>query len=530
MPDTTARPGPPIYLAILLFFAACFFFLSNNWHNSVAGLLSDDAVYLLLAESYFASPPEHVPVLDFVRFNSNFPPLYPLLLGLLGVTSSKVALASIITNLFLLIALLVFGIWIHRESRQPMLAILLPAITALLPATLILSRELWSEFLFMCFLYAAFACNHRDDRHSQSWLWVAAFVALASLTRSAGLGLVGAFVLLLIVKRPTRSLLAGAIAVLPVALWNLTRFFTASKRGYLADWLEQIGRQDLAQFKHFLYEQITTGWHSWQWLYGALNDGAYATAGKVALIALLLGAAAGWLMRLRNAKLDALFVPAYLLMVLLWPYTGTYFVSRFIYVLLPAFIYYNWELLARLAHRPLASRLSIIGLGCALAMIAAPTSHRYLQRLYTPVQASLAPYTNTRKWLTAANLDTANAAARFHGQMISALQATNSIMPVSACAFAVSPALAMLHTRRIVFLTPSPQGTDENFFSRIAGCDYVIALGTSDAMGKYPPYYPLQRLSGQRDTHYRLHPVYANGSDTQRPLLVLAERLPVKPK
>jgi len=141
-----------------------FFFTSNDL---VVGFLSDDTIYLLQAELFSPWHTEKSAVVNFVREENRFPPLYPLLLGIIGVDSDTPILASIITISFLILSILLISCWTKKESRDGMVSILVPLLVAFIPSTLVLSQGLWSEFLFMCFLYGAFICLFRNNDSSE---------------------------------------------------------------------------------------------------------------------------------------------------------------------------------------------------------------------------------------------------------------------------------------------------------------------------------------------------------------------------
>ena len=125
-----------ILYSIALLLLICFFYLSITHDDQVVGYLSDDAIYLLMAEMYSLWSNDINPVLNFIRSEYYFPPLYPILLGLLGADSSSPALASSITTVFLLSNIFIFGLWIWRETRQFLPTIMLPLIFTFLPSTI----------------------------------------------------------------------------------------------------------------------------------------------------------------------------------------------------------------------------------------------------------------------------------------------------------------------------------------------------------------------------------------------------------
>ena len=89
-----------LIIAISLLIAVSFFYFSITSNDHVVGFLSDDAVYLLMAEMHSLWNRDIDPVIEYMRPEYQFPPLYPFLLGLMGADSSSPELASSITTFF----------------------------------------------------------------------------------------------------------------------------------------------------------------------------------------------------------------------------------------------------------------------------------------------------------------------------------------------------------------------------------------------------------------------------------------------
>ena len=104
-----------IVAALSIFISGFYFTFTSN--DLVVGFLSDDAVYLLQAELYSPWHSEKLPVLNFIREESRFPPLYPLLLGFMGTDTNNPVLASNITICFLILSIFISGYWIWRENK-----------------------------------------------------------------------------------------------------------------------------------------------------------------------------------------------------------------------------------------------------------------------------------------------------------------------------------------------------------------------------------------------------------------------------
>ena len=181
-----------------------------DWNAKSAGFLSDDAVYLLMSDGFSPFRPSHVELTHYVLRQALFPPLYPLLLTMLGAGSDTLLWAHVITTTMLLLALVVYGVWIFFETRDRFAATALPSIFALLPGTLLLSLELLSEFPYLLLSLVALWLAACANDARRGYLLVAFFVGLAAVTRSAGLSLILAMAIWLIAARAVANKMVGA--------------------------------------------------------------------------------------------------------------------------------------------------------------------------------------------------------------------------------------------------------------------------------------------------------------------------------
>ena len=108
--------------------AISFFYFSFTSNNIIYGLFSDDAVYLLQAELYSPWQSYISPAVNYIREQSLFPPLYPILLGIFGADSNHLVSASNITISFLLISLFITGYFTYLTTHSKTIAIILPCI------------------------------------------------------------------------------------------------------------------------------------------------------------------------------------------------------------------------------------------------------------------------------------------------------------------------------------------------------------------------------------------------------------------
>jgi hypothetical protein len=244
-------------VAVTLFVALAAFLYALSWNSEYAGFPSDDAFYLLMADGFSPYRPADPGLTGYVMSQSVFPPFYPLLLAALGGGSADMLISHWITTTTLLLSLLVFGLWVHQETRNLWLAIWLACIFAVLPETLLLDLETFSEFPYLLLSLLAIWLAARDEERIWNIAVVALCIGLASITRSAGISLAVAFGVWLFCQRMRgRALwLALALALAPSAIWLIYRSRGVSQAGYGAGWIwvgELLRDEGPWQFLRFL--------------------------------------------------------------------------------------------------------------------------------------------------------------------------------------------------------------------------------------------------------------------------------------
>ena len=89
-----------------------------SWNSGSVGFLSDDAVYLLMADGFSPFRSAEPGLIAYVMRQTLFPPLYPLLLAVLGAGSGSLLWAHLITTTTLVLALGFYGLWIDSQIRD----------------------------------------------------------------------------------------------------------------------------------------------------------------------------------------------------------------------------------------------------------------------------------------------------------------------------------------------------------------------------------------------------------------------------
>lgn len=511
--------------ALLALIAISVFFYSLTWGDRVVGYLSDDAIYLLMAEMF--SPWHHATglVFEMLRQEHHFPPLYPVLLGLLGADSRTPALAAAVSTAFLIVAVAACGVWIYRDSGKRPAAVGLPLLFVILPGTIIFTQGLWSEFLFMAFFYGALALIAERQPDASHWLACSLFIALTAVTRAVGVAFIAGYGFYLLLQRPRRWFLYLLVALLPFAYWAGFVNSRAPDHGYFGVLLQSLpgGRGGSGALFHGLAARAATLFGAWRWQFLVGGDRAGGPLINAILALPLLAALAGFCRRLYHRRLDALCLACYGITVLMWPFSALNFEARFLFPLVPLLLFYMLEAFKPAGAGPVFKRVPGAVTVSLLLALAAPSTLYLLQRAYAPVPPPLAPYTHDRAWFYSNNLDDALASARGSRELFHALRSVQAIVPDSDCILSFHTALVMFYTHRVSGVLPPPSASADAFTRGTRGCGYMVALPLTSINNDYPKFYPLARILG--DTRYAILPVLPrNAGPGDKPVLYLIRR------
>ena len=499
------------------------FLISITYGDQTVGFLSDDAMYLLIAEMYSPWPiQKNDTVLAFIRSEYPFPPVYPFYLMLFGSHSQTPVLAASVTVMSLATALCLFGLWIRREQQSTAQALLLMSLLCLTPATLLLSQGLWSEFLFMCFLYAALFIVAAESSSRNSLLLAALMLALASLTRSIGVVFLAAFMLYVIVNRRPNRLLLISVSLLPFIIWNLSRSITGDNAAYweiIVNLFSAETSTDMGPGFISKTDMIIRGLY-WQFT-GVEDARALPTSHLIGIWLFMLLAAPGFWQRLLKRKLDAFALPIYLFTVIIWPYESIYFVSRFLYPVFPLLLFYAATSCNGL-HITALNRIVIVATAMLTVFLCFTSSSQLIQRAYTDMGEELNDFRRSRTWLKTLSIDAATTEAKTSREVLNIYRRLTSMVPQNECVYAFQTPLVMLHAGRMAKSMPEPNSSKREFDFRMSYCRFILATALTDNEGVYPPYYPMQRLPD--NDNYSVTPIYFDSAFKQRPQVFLIEQ------
>ncbi len=500
-----------------------------DWNARSAGFLSDDAVYLLMSDGFSPFKPTDVELTNYILRQALFPPLYPLLLAMLGAGSDALLWAHLITTTTLLLALVVYALWIFLETRDRFAATALPLLFALLPGTLLLSLELLSEFPYLFLSLLALWLAARASEMRRGYLLVALCVGLAAVTRSAGLSLILAMAIWLIAERTNRRAkwLALLIAATPSLMWSAYKaFFVVSKGGYNQFWIWLVGQfrdNQLSEFvPRFLKNQSEGLW------YGLLTnlDMRPSTITQVALFLILLAALPVWIRRLRSWRLDAWYLLVGGAMIFFYPFPN--FFTRLLLPWLPILLFYSYLGVCSIVDgwgdvrgKPALAYTALV----ALLLTLLPSLGFMAHQLTEPIDPQLANWKHTRYWFRFEAMDKIRSDVAFRQNLIQAAQEIQQWVPEGDCVFAVHTAIAMLYGRRIVEQPAPPSDSQPVFEERSHACKYFFLMSVPGSIGSdpAPALYPNDRLSPDR---VEIVHVWNDDRDPKSPTAVLLRRKP----
>lgn len=448
-------PHAAIGLLALAFAATCVAFV---WQPRLASFADDSVSYLVMARVFSPWQSVSLPVAEAFAREAFYPPLFPMLLALTGV-SHDFAAAQALTALLLAASLPVLYALGVRWLGGKWTAAAAVTVTALLPSLWIHVRGVLSEPLFGLLLLATLFALEPGGGGRRKLLMLALLMSALALTRTVGLVIVGAYAIWTLTRRAEplaariRALVPALSAVAAYAAWVLLR------PGETSD--------DYARILVERANALLDAADPWGALAASLsrqaNSLSEAWAGAVLLfwvegqplrpvLAGLAGilALAGMLLRVMAGKPDAWMVAAYLATFLVWPFYDQ--MTRFLFPVLPVLVLYAfWALAAalRAAGRPATAAHALLAL--MLLSLAVPGLAFIRERAKTGGR-----YAEMTDWYRRADLDEARARAEVHLDLLADMDAIKAITRPGDRVMWVTPSyIALLADRRGVPAPPN---------------------------------------------------------------------------
>jgi hypothetical protein len=479
------------YLPLGLVILFLFFFTHNDLF---AGLHSDEAIYLLLADYYSPWLDKNNDLLfTFVLSQSWFPPGYPLLLALLGGGSDTIPIAHFINTTFLAVSLICYASWLRRSGHE-LASLLFPSLFALSPYVLIFSLGIFSEFVFLAILLAVLYLHENGSRSKKTLLTISLLVATAPLIRTAAIALLLAWLINLLRSNHPYRIRYILITVLPFLLWSFWKQFNGIGHNYIRLVIDGVKHQDLSYLLDtplYVASRIAPGWNEY---FGTATGPWYWV-----ILFLLILATVGMVLRLYEGKLDAIFTLLYFLIVLFWPYPQ--FITRFLLPVIPLLIFYSYlatSELMRFMFGNTGSKSSWIValiLGVSIYIPTGSILIRYCQLVSLYGNNSV-----TQDFYREPDLQNAIEENEIRKKIISGLAHLNKHMDNNACIHSTATALTMFYTRRVSVVMP------DSFSSPDLLCDYILTIPWDS--GGYVAFHGIDKLVANdnfQPTHIEEH-------------------------
>ena len=442
-----------------------------------AGFRADDALYLLMAD-WFATDWREDPVLLYVQSVSHLSPLYSLVLAAVGGGSSQLDIAHLLQTAFFILAVFLHGRVLARIHGQLSVGLLLMAVLALAPASLLYNTEIWSEFLYLALIAGGILAALAARDRPAWWLLSALLIGLAAVTR--GFGIVAIIALLMVTAVRARKYLLPVtiICLAPLVLADLLGL--GGGRDYLEIFNSRIsGDTRLLHYMQLNIQAIAPGWYD----VFSVERGAAAVAvsGVLGILALI-----GVCVRFWRFELDAVYTAGYMALLILWPFPVE--VERFVYGLAPMIIIQascGAAVLGAMINARTGQILAVLPVAALFVWVVGTGGSmgwRYL--MHTP-PSDIQSWRASRYWLEPASLADAEADIRMRQAMIDMLSAITERIPVKSCIYTMHPQAVMFYSRRIAW----PQGPQADDMPR-PECKYQVLFGEDEVLARKQLVWP----------------------------------------
>ncbi|MGA8258920.1 MAG: hypothetical protein WB783_01785 [Arenicellales bacterium] len=508
----TPAPGSEpmrVYGLVLSCLGGFYYFIA--WSDRLLSFGGDSAGYLLMARHYLQRDPGGVA--RHFTDHSQYPPLFPLLLGLAGGGSDLLA-AHLLTATFFILALAVFVLWQRDLGTRGRYALLVATVFALSPGTYFEAVYIHSEGLFLVLTLVILVVYRRSEQDKGCLVWLLpVLVACLSLTRAVGVAMIVAYAACTLRELNGRRLARVALAGAPFVLWTISHSYESD---YLHTFFSRLEAGDLSAAAGGMFTNVVAAATQWH-LYFFRSHPHLPVFNQVeVLLSLSTGLAAlcGLFVRLFRWKLDALFALFYLAIILVWPFPAE--MSRFLLPVVPiALAYVVWFsswIVARVAVRP-DHQLAGLAAAAVCIIVVAPGLARNAARYLVPLPKEVARYKRSPRWYVS---DPGEAFANIESDAVFYRTTRNigDFIDENECVYSIKPSVVTYLSGR---LSRRPELRNGGLTEK---CHYVLLLAYSSP--SFPSMYPLAVL---RANGHVLNAVMVNrvgGKDSDRIVSILA--------
>lgn len=462
------------------------FYVHWTWQGGLVGLVGDDAIYLLMADNFSPYYPSLNAAADFIVGYTRFPPLYPLLLALLGGSSEHLIVAHLLTTTFLLLALVVYFLWLRQRSLSIVPASILVLLFALLPSTLRFSINLWSEHLYLLLTLLVLWLSGKAQ-NERDWLLVALLIGMVCLTRSIGVTLLAASLIYAWLYKIPRFWLFAGVAIVPsVAWWGVMQLHQPEES--YSELLQMRYAEGLMQG---LWWQLQ---HNSKALWAAWVSSFSLQPADWRAIGLLLMAIVSVAVRVYQKQLDGFYVLVYLAVIGAWPNVDHG--NRFLFVILPI-VMGQIGTVGYCTVRTMQGYKSLwVWLyPVILASLILPASLLLIPRVWlASLPENLAGQQRTIVWLMQPSAAQALNNLAIFKSLQQGFKAAGAHIPPTDCVLVVHPEWFMVNAKRLAFAPPFDYIPEPVFNRRMKKCGYALIVW-ANTHPYFPSGYPAQRIA-----------------------------------
>jgi hypothetical protein len=484
------------FLVLTLISVTCIYYFYLSAQNEIVGLMADDAVYLLMADyfsPYYSSLSQNA---AFIMETSQFPPLYPILLAVLGANSENVFLAHIITTCCLVSAVVAYYFWIRETQISKTTSLFLALIFICSPASLLMNVDLWSEHFYLFLTMCALLFIEKANTNYKFWLIASILIGLMPLARLVGLTFVVAFFIYLQIHKIKYRYRYIAISIIPFLIWKVVSLSLFTTEIYEETLMNFYQYDFWLHTKHLFFSQLPDLWTGWHECFDIRKN----FFSGIVCACILIMSLVTWFLRLLDKRIDSIYVLFYLLLILIWPDPNHN--MRFLFVIFPILLYYSYVSLSLvLKFHALQNLKIIINYASILIVVATflPTDLYAINRSFAKLPDELESYRASRYLLTVKySVEAEDTVKILKKTILSYIEASQHI-PDGQCVYTAHQENFMFHGRRLAFSLPLPKEVMNNsIFQYLDKCKYVHVLYTN-SHPEFPGGYPIDRLENNFD-------------------------------
>lgn len=462
------------------------------------GFWTDNFIYLLQADYFSFWNTEHLPVVEQAITYRNYPPLYPCFLSMLGGGSDAITLASIVTSALLLPFSLLYVNWQTKNGMAEYNALLNSLLFLLLPVTLLLSTEIWSENLYIFFTILTLWSFQKTDGNSDKWLYLSAFsCGLSIITRTAGITLAIALIIAIYHRDKQKLFNAIILISIPSILWflvsrDINYEETYLKHGFIDRYKIFIDAYGggLSGLIKIIQNQLQGLWTGLQSQFHYSNN----TSTVILAVVIIITAGFSLFSRLMNLSIDALYVLIYSGLIFVWNHPDHN--ARFIYTIIPFVLFYSQLTISSILDEVKANsniRVMMISFIPLLVFITIlPPLILMTGRFVTTPGKYYQHISNDRIWLTGDNIEMMYSQLIFKKKLIDSAVEIQEIVASDECIYSINREIIMLYSKRVSHTPPLRHVNQEEFLNGLRHCRYLFVTGTPYA--NHEPLYPVDRV------------------------------------